>query len=172
MKKLQFFFALALCVSCNPSSLIEGLSIHVAMPQVDITAPSVQVGSYTISKEVSVDTLNAVVKAASGKNLDEVTDIALTGVTVSIVTPDTLTFSSFSYAKLVVSAGTSSVTVFDTPLSISGRSYPYSTTASIRNVIAAARAGNGKITYSYTVTTRTALPVATWKIATTASITP
>lgn len=172
MKKLIFLFALAALVSCNPQSLIEGLSIHVAMPQVTIQTPSVPQGTYTISKEVSIDTLNAVVKNTTGKNLDEVPDIALTGVTISIVAPDTLTFASFSYAKLVLSGGSQSLTLIDTPLSISGRSYPYTLSASIKNLIAAARASNGKLTYSYTVTTTKVLPIATWKIESTAAITP
>jgi uroporphyrinogen-III decarboxylase len=152
--------------------LLDGIAIHVAMPSVTIQTPSVPTGTYTISKVLSVDTLNTYVHSATGKNLDEVTDIVLEGVTINIVMPDTLTFSSFSYAKLIVSAGASSVTVFDTPLSISSRSYPYTLSASIKNVISAARSGNGKITYSYTVTTTKSLPVATWKITTNAAITP
>ena len=171
MKKILFFFSLVFA-SCNPQSLIEGLSVHVAMPTVSIQTPLVPTGTYIISKEISIDTLNAVVKATSNKNLDEVTDIAIEGVIISIITPDTLNFSSFSYAKLSVSAGTQSVTLIDTPVSISGRSYPYTLSASIKNVIRAARSGNGKIVYSLTITTTSIVPQATWKIVSNAAITP
>ena len=142
------------------------------MPTVSIQTPLVPTGTYIISKEISIDTLNAVVKATSNKNLDEVTDIAIEGVIISIITPDTLNFSSFSYAKLSVSAGTQSVTLIDTPVSISGRSYPYTLSASIKNVIRAARSGNGKIVYSLTITTTSIVPQATWKIVSNAAITP
>ena len=172
MKKLLFLFALAFA-SCNPSSLIEGLSVHVAMPQVNIITPSVPQGTYIISKEISIDTLNAVVHSASGKNLDEVTDIALTGVTVSIVTPDSLTFSKFSYGKLIISSTTSSVTVFDRQLSETGRSHVETNlNADIKNVIAQARQGNKILTYTLTVTTTSIVPSATWKIVSNAVITP
>ena len=159
-----------MCASCN--LIQEALTFDVAMQQVNITTPQVPSGTYTISKEVSVSELDSTIHAKSGKHLDEVTDIAISGVTVSIVTPDTLTFASFSYAKLIVSSGSQSVTLIDTPLSISGRSYPYTLSASIKNVISAARQGNGKLTYSYTVTTSKTIPIATWKIVTKASITP
>lgn len=172
MKKLLFLFALAF-VSCNIESLIEGLSVHVAMPTVSITTPQVQSGTYTITKSVSVDTLNAIVLRTTNKNLDEVTDLVLSGVTVSIITPNTLNFSKFSYGKLIVSSQSSSVTVFDRQLNETGRSYTVGNlSANVKNIIAQARQGNKMIDYSLTITTASQIPVASWKIESSLAITP
>lgn len=173
MKKILFFLFVIAFVSCNPQGLIDGLSVHVAMPQVNISTPAVPQGTWTINREVSVDSLNAIVKTATGKNLDEVTDIVLSGVTVSIVTPDSLTFSKFSYGKLIVSSQTSSVTVFDRQLSETGRTHVETNlNSNIKNVIQQARNGNKILTYSLTVTTTSIVPSATWKIVSNVAVTP
>lgn len=171
MKKLLFLFALAFFASCE--TVIENLAITVSMPIVTIATPQVPQGTWTINREISTDSLNAIVKTQTGKSLDEVTDIMLEGVTVSIITPDTLTFSKFSYGKLVVSSSISSVMVFDRQLSETGRTHVETNlNSNIKNVIREARQGNKILTYSLTVTTTSQIPTATWKIETKAVVTP
>lgn len=171
MKKLIFLFALAFFASCETA--IENLAISVTMPIVNIATPQVAKGTWIINREISTDSLNEIVKAQTGKSLDEVTDIVLEGVTVSIITPDTLTFSKFSYGKLVVSSSTSSVTVFDRQLNETGRTIAETNlNANVKNVIREARQGNKILTYTLTVTTTSNVPSATWKIETKAVVTP
>ena len=172
MKKiLLFLFALAFFASCETA--IENLAISVTMPIVNIATPQVPKGTWTINREISTDSLNEIVKAQTGKSLDEVTDIVLEGVTVSIITPDTLTFSKFSYGKLVVSSSTSSVTVFDRQLNETGRTIAETNlNSNIKNVIREARNGNKILTYSLTVTTTSVVPQATWKIVSNVALTP
>jgi hypothetical protein len=96
----------------------------------------------------------------------------LTALTFSVVTPDTLTLRAFTHAKFVVSANGQSLTVFDAPISQTGRTFTATTTADITPILQAARTSNRKLTYTMQVTTNAPTPAATWKIATVAAISP
>ena len=65
MKKLIFLFAIAFFASCETA--IENLTIAVSLPIVSIQTPAVPSGTYTISKEISIDSLNTEIKNKSGK---------------------------------------------------------------------------------------------------------
>jgi hypothetical protein len=97
-------------------------------------------------------------------------NVSLTALTFSVVAPDTLTLRAFTHAKFVVSANGQSLTVFDAPISQTGRTFTATTSADITPIFIAARSGNGKLTYSMQVTTNAPTSAATWKIATVARI--
>lgn len=162
MKKLLFLFAaIVLFSSCSVSDLTRDLSVLVAMPSIEISTPSVQSGTFALVREVSVGTLDSIRGTSN---------VSLTALTFSVVTPDTLTLRAFTAAKFVVSANGQSLTVFDKPINETFRSFTATTTTDITPLLVAARQGNGKLTYSMQVTTNAATPAATWKIATVAAI--
>jgi hypothetical protein len=167
MKYLFLFTFLAVFASCHVQDTAQ---VVLDLPKLDISTPSVPSGTYTLTKEVSVSAMDSIVKNLSGKTLNEGVDIALTGVTISVLTPESLTFSGFTYATLSVSSGTQIVTVFSNPLSISGRNYAVTgLNSNITALIQHARQTTGMLTYNFTVTTNATTPAASWRIQPTAS---
>lgn len=153
--------AIALFGSCNIADLRQGLTLSVNLPAVEFSTPSVQSGTFPLIKEVSMNTIDS---------LRGTSNVSLTALTFSVLTPDTLTLRAFTHAKFVVSANGQSITVFDAPISQTGRVFTATTTADITPILAAARQGNGKVTYAMQVTTNAPTPAATWRISTVASI--
>jgi hypothetical protein len=162
MKKILLVFAaFSLLSSCSVSDLTQGLSVSVALPSIEISTPSVQSGTFPLTKEVSMSTIDSLRGSAN---------VSLTALTFSVISPDTLTLRGFTYAKLVVSANGQSVTVFDAPISQNGRIFTATTSADITPLLSAARSINSKLTFAMSVTTNAATPQATWRISTVATI--
>ena len=171
MKKYLLIALPILLFSCNITEITPGVE-SLQTPFVEIQTPSVPSGTYPLSKQITVLELDSLYHNLTQLNLSDASKVVLTGVSVNIMQPDTLTFQGFTYAKITMTGGDKTVTVFDSPLSISTKTHSTTCDIDILELIQKARQSNGKITYTCLVTTATPLPLAKWQIGSSIAITP
>lgn len=155
-KTLLFSIILMAFSSCNLSDLTRDLTLSASLPFVIETPATQNSGTYTVVKTLSVSSIDSLLGMR---------DMTLTGLTINVLEPSSLTFSAFTHVKATLSYGSDSLLITDRPLSISGRVYESSRgSQSMVNLLLSARQGDGKVKVNIALTTNTAMPLAKYSI--------